>query len=83
LLVLPAFQDCQENNGLGDMMDEDVMNNVAVRVKLSLTVWDFTLPLTPSLPAVIGVSWQYSVLVCSVVLVSYDTRITPNAFFVV
>ena len=57
MLVLPAFQDCQENNGLGDMMDEDVMNNVAVRVKLRLTVWDFTLPLTPSLPAVFGVSW--------------------------
>ncbi|VAH28503.1 uncharacterized protein LOC119353979 isoform X2 [Triticum dicoccoides] len=56
MLVLPAFQDCHENNGLGDMMDEDVMNNVAVRVKLSLTVWDFTLPLTPSLPAVFGIS---------------------------
>ena len=56
----PALQDCQENNGFGDMMDEDVMNNVSVRLKLSLTVWDFTLPVTPSLPAVFGVSWQYS-----------------------
>ncbi|KAL5199185.1 hypothetical protein ABZP36_002697 [Zizania latifolia] len=56
MLVLPSFQDCQENNGLGDMMEEDVMNNVAVRLKLSLTVWDFTLPLTPSLPAVFGIS---------------------------
>jgi len=56
----PAPQDCQENNGFGDMMDEDVMNNVSVRLKLSLTVWDFTLPVTPSLPAVFGVSWQYS-----------------------
>lgn len=55
-------------------MDEDVMNNVAVRVKLSLTVWDFTLPLTPSLPAVFGVSWQYSPLVCSNVLAYYDMR---------
>jgi hypothetical protein len=83
LLVLPAFQDCQENNGFGDMMDEDVMNNVAVRVKLSLTVWDFTLPLTPSLPAVFGVSWQYSLLVCSIILVSYDIRMSSHAFFVV
>uniref|UniRef100_A0A0E0EDM2 Glycoside hydrolase 123 catalytic domain-containing protein n=1 Tax=Oryza meridionalis TaxID=40149 RepID=A0A0E0EDM2_9ORYZ len=56
MLALPSFQDCEENNGLGDMMDEDIMNNVAVRLKLSLTVWDFTLPLTPSLPAVFGIS---------------------------
>ncbi|ONM24713.1 hypothetical protein ZEAMMB73_Zm00001d006681 [Zea mays] len=52
----PALQDCQENNGFGDMMDEDVINNISVRLKLSLTVWDFTLPVTPSLPAVFGVS---------------------------
>lgn len=58
MLDNPALQDCQENNGFGDMMDEDVMNNVSVRLKLSLTVWDFTLPMTPSLPAVFGVSWQ-------------------------
>uniref|UniRef100_A0A0E0EDM4 Glycoside hydrolase 123 catalytic domain-containing protein n=1 Tax=Oryza meridionalis TaxID=40149 RepID=A0A0E0EDM4_9ORYZ len=31
MLALPSFQDCEENNGLGDMMDEDIMNNVAVR----------------------------------------------------
>jgi hypothetical protein len=66
MLALPSFQDCQENNGLGDMMDEDIMNNVAVRLKLSLTVWDFTLPLTPSLPAVFGVSWHYSLSFCYV-----------------
>lgn len=52
----PALQDCQENNGFGDMMDEDVINNISVRLKLSLTVWDFTLPVTPSLPAVFGIS---------------------------
>ncbi|PWZ36634.1 hypothetical protein Zm00014a_020422 [Zea mays] len=62
----PALQDCQENNGFGDMMDEDVINNISVRLKLSLTVWDFTLPVTPSLPAVFGVSWQYSFLLCSI-----------------
>ncbi|PWZ33890.1 Guanine deaminase [Zea mays] len=50
----PALQDCQENNGFGDMMDEDVINNISVRLKLSLTVWDFTLPVTPSLPVVFG-----------------------------
>ena len=62
MLDNPALQDCQDSNGFGDMMDEDVMNNVSVRLKLSLTVWDFTLPVTPSLPAVFGVSWQYSLL---------------------
>uniref|UniRef100_A0A804NMP0 CMP/dCMP-type deaminase domain-containing protein n=1 Tax=Zea mays TaxID=4577 RepID=A0A804NMP0_MAIZE len=51
----PALQDCQENNGFGHMMDEDVINNISVRLKLSLTVWDFTLPVTPSLPVVFGV----------------------------
>ncbi|KAG2637963.1 hypothetical protein PVAP13_2NG558400 [Panicum virgatum] len=56
MLDNPALQDCQESNGFGDMMDEDVMNNVSVRLKLSLTVWDFTLPVTPSLPAVFGIS---------------------------
>ncbi|KAL6656849.1 hypothetical protein ACP70R_004629 [Stipagrostis hirtigluma subsp. patula] len=56
MLDAPAFQDCQESNGLGDMMDEDAMNNVSVRLKLNLTVWDFTLPVTPSLPAVFGIS---------------------------
>uniref|UniRef100_A0A0D9X0T2 Glycoside hydrolase 123 catalytic domain-containing protein n=1 Tax=Leersia perrieri TaxID=77586 RepID=A0A0D9X0T2_9ORYZ len=60
MLDLPSFQDCQESNGLGDMMDEDIMNNVAVRLKLSLTVWDFTLPLTPSLPAVFGIGFVWS-----------------------
>ncbi|ONM08114.1 hypothetical protein Zm00014a_003127 [Zea mays] len=32
MLDNPALQDCngQENNGFGDMMDEDVMNNVNI-----------------------------------------------------
>lgn len=38
------------------MMEEDVISNFSIRLKLSLTVWDFVLPATPSLPAVIGVS---------------------------
>uniref|UniRef100_A0A804PRT4 Uncharacterized protein n=1 Tax=Zea mays TaxID=4577 RepID=A0A804PRT4_MAIZE len=28
----PALQDCQENNGFGDMMDEDVISNISVRL---------------------------------------------------
>lgn len=38
------------------MMDEDAISNLSVRVRFRLTVWDFILPATPSLPAVIGVS---------------------------
>ena len=38
------------------MMEEDVVSNLAVRIKLRLTVWEFIIPVTPSLPAVIGVS---------------------------
>ena len=60
----PALQDCQENNEFGDMMDEDVINNISVRLKLSLTVWDFTLPVTPTLPVVFGLAWQNSFLLC-------------------
>ncbi|XP_073019816.1 uncharacterized protein [Primulina eburnea] len=44
------------DNGSVDMMDEDAISNLSIRVKLSLTVWDFILPVTPSLPAVIGIS---------------------------
>ncbi|PWZ41502.1 Guanine deaminase [Zea mays] len=55
LLDNPALQDCQENNEFGDMMDEDVINNISVRLKLSLIVWDFTLLVTPSLLAVFAV----------------------------
>ncbi|XP_072971654.1 uncharacterized protein [Typha angustifolia] len=53
VLLLPTFQEYQDN-GSGDMMDEDTMTNISVRLKFSVTIWDFTLPLTPSLPAVFG-----------------------------
>lgn len=54
VLVSPSFSDFFSENGPPDMMDEDA--NLSVRLKLSLTVWDFVLPATPSLPAVIGIS---------------------------
>jgi hypothetical protein len=38
------------------MMEEDVVSNLSLRIKLRLTVWEFIIPVTPSLPAVIGVS---------------------------
>lgn len=40
-----------------DLMDEDVHTNISIQLKLSVTVWDFTIPQTPSLPAVFGVSY--------------------------
>ncbi|XP_071923674.1 uncharacterized protein [Coffea arabica] len=55
-LASPSFSDCFPDNGPVDMMDEDAISNLSVRLKISLTVWDFVLPETPSLPAVIGVS---------------------------
>lgn len=58
VLLSPAFSDFYIDNGCIDMMDEDVVSDLSVRVKLTLTVWDFILPVTPSLPAVIGVSWN-------------------------
>ncbi|MCO5557068.1 hypothetical protein L7F22_010624 [Adiantum nelumboides] len=43
--------------GNGNMdIDEDTFLYPALRVKLSVTVWDFVLPITPSLPAVFGIS---------------------------
>lgn len=60
LLVLPSFSDISVDNGPVDMMDEDSISNLSIRLKLSLTVWDFILPATPSLPAVIGVSWTHA-----------------------
>lgn len=56
ILLSPMFQECVQDNGSGDMMEEDTSTNVPVRLKISVTVWDFTLPLTPSLPAVFGIS---------------------------
>ena len=56
VLLSPSFSDFFSDNGSVDMMDEDAISNLSIRLKLSLTVWDFVLPTTPSLPAVIGVS---------------------------
>ncbi|KAK8623348.1 hypothetical protein V6N13_118234 [Hibiscus sabdariffa] len=54
LLLSPSFSEFFSDNGPVDMMDEDAISNLSVRVKLSLTVWDFIIPTTPSLPAVFG-----------------------------
>ncbi|KAL4559460.1 hypothetical protein LXL04_031598 [Taraxacum kok-saghyz] len=56
VLLSPSFSDFFSENGPTDMMDEDAKANFSIRLKLSLTVWDFVLPETPSLPAVIGIS---------------------------
>ncbi|WCJ35273.1 hypothetical protein M5689_016537 [Euphorbia peplus] len=56
VLLSPSFSEFFSDNGPVDMMDEDAILNLSVRVKLSLTVWDFVLPATPSLPAVFGIS---------------------------
>lgn len=37
-------------------IDEECEASTCVRVQFSITVWDFVLPITPSLPAVFGVS---------------------------
>lgn len=55
-VLLSTFSEFFSDNGPVDMMDEDAISNLSVRVKLNLTVWDFILPATPSLPAVFGVS---------------------------
>ncbi|KAE8690360.1 hypothetical protein F3Y22_tig00110895pilonHSYRG00149 [Hibiscus syriacus] len=55
-LFSPSFSEFFSDNGPVDMMDEDAISNLSVRVKLSLTVWDFVIPTTPSLPAVFGIS---------------------------
>ncbi|KAM7256464.1 hypothetical protein ACFE04_012205 [Oxalis oulophora] len=55
-LVSPFFSEFFSDNGSVDMMDEDAISYLPVRVKISLTVWDFIIPVTPSLPAVFGIS---------------------------
>lgn len=55
VLLSPLFSEFSDN-GPVDMMDEDAISNLPIRVKINLTVWDFVLPSTPSLPAVFGVS---------------------------
>ncbi|XP_038704160.1 uncharacterized protein LOC120000258 isoform X1 [Tripterygium wilfordii] len=56
VLQSPLFGEFFSDNGPVDMMDEDAISNLSVRVKLNITVWDFILPITPSLPAVFGIS---------------------------
>ncbi|XP_074279252.1 uncharacterized protein LOC141604696 isoform X2 [Silene latifolia] len=56
VLLSPSFSEFLTDNGTADMMEEDSTLSRSVQVKISLTVWDFTLPITPSLPAVIGIS---------------------------
>ncbi|XP_059455492.1 uncharacterized protein LOC132185733 isoform X2 [Corylus avellana] len=56
VLLSPSFSEFFSDNGPVDIMDEDAISNLSIRVKLHLTVWDFILPATPSLPAVFGIS---------------------------
>ncbi|RWR95698.1 Cyclin-A2-1 [Cinnamomum micranthum f. kanehirae] len=56
LLQSATFSEFSLDNGSGDMMDEDILTNISIHLKLSVTVWDFVLPATPSLPAVFGIS---------------------------
>ncbi|XP_044475893.1 uncharacterized protein LOC123203554 isoform X2 [Mangifera indica] len=56
ILLSPLFSEFYSDTGPVDMMDEDAVSSLSIRVKLSLTVWDFILPATPSLPAVFGIS---------------------------
>ncbi|GLT58055.1 hypothetical protein SLA2020_309800 [Shorea laevis] len=56
VVLSPSFSEFFSDNVPVDMMDEDAISNLSVRVKLCLTVWDFILPATPSLPAVFGIS---------------------------
>ncbi|KAF6149719.1 hypothetical protein GIB67_017452, partial [Kingdonia uniflora] len=51
-----SFVECSSDNGPVDMMEDDSYTNLSVCTKLRLTVWDFILPVTPSLPAVFGIS---------------------------
>lgn len=72
------------------MMDEDAISNLSVRVKLSLTVWDFILPATPSLPAVIGVSCIFAYFVIIFLnptqpqpTVFMNTKLTLKSFLII
>ncbi|CAN0905811.1 hypothetical protein LINGRAHAP2_LOCUS23879 [Linum grandiflorum] len=56
VLLSPSFSEFSSDNGSVDSMDEDAISNLSVRMKLNLTVWDFVIPTTPSLPAVFGIS---------------------------
>lgn len=56
VLLSPLFSELLSDNGSVDMMDDDALSNLSIHLKLSVTVWDFILPQTPSLPAVFGIS---------------------------
>ncbi|KAL9244174.1 hypothetical protein vseg_017978 [Gypsophila vaccaria] len=56
VLLSPSFSEFLSDDGAADMMEEDSASIRSVHVKISLIVWDFVLPVTPSLPAVIGIS---------------------------
>lgn len=59
ILLSPSFSEFSSENGSADVMEEDAISNISLRLKLNLTVWEFVLPETPSLPAVFGVSLTY------------------------
>ncbi|KAF3780474.1 hypothetical protein EJ110_NYTH39154 [Nymphaea thermarum] len=62
ILQTPAFSEFSADSGSVDIMDEDISINFSVHIKLNVTVWDFVLPMTPSLPAVFGYNvdeWVY------------------------
>ncbi|KAH9625436.1 hypothetical protein KSS87_023303 [Heliosperma pusillum] len=65
VLLSQSFSEFLTDNGAADMMEEDSTLSRSVHVKISLTIWDFTLPVTPSLPAVIGVSCFLGFKMCS------------------
>ncbi|KAL3022773.1 hypothetical protein AAZX31_04G032700 [Glycine max] len=56
ILLSPSFSEFFSDNGPVDVMDEDAISSLSLRMKLNLTVWEFVLPETPSLPAVFGIS---------------------------
>ncbi|RHN70991.1 hypothetical protein MtrunA17_Chr3g0141451 [Medicago truncatula] len=56
ILLSPSFSEFSSENGSADVMEEDAISNLSLRLKLNLTVWEFVLPETPSLPAVFGIS---------------------------
>ncbi|MED6138426.1 hypothetical protein PIB30_074120 [Stylosanthes scabra] len=56
ILLSPSFSEFASDNGPVDKMEEDAISSLSIRVKLNLTVWEFVLPETPSLPAVFGIS---------------------------
>lgn len=56
VLLSPTFQEYTAQDGSDDIMDEDNLLSSSIRLKISVTVWDFVLPLQPSLPAVFGIS---------------------------